>query len=135
VSAGTPVDAEAFVQALRRMLGETPSIAPEKTWVAGRAGADGTVVVVYTDDTGRLLGRRWVLERLAVGFDPRDAENLASAMYANEIADPEGPTTPLDVDWADGLVDDPSCIRWVVDASTYDQPPEPGVGGGRPALG
>jgi hypothetical protein len=125
VSAGTPVDAEAFVQALRRMLGETPSIAPEKAWVAGRASADGTAVIVYTDGTGRLLGRRWVLERLAVGFDPRDAESLASAVYANEIAAPEGPTTPLDVDWADGLVEEPSRIGWVVDASTHDQAPDP----------
>ncbi|WP_043671076.1 hypothetical protein [Clavibacter michiganensis] len=118
-----PVDAEAFVAALQRMLGETPSIAPEKTWVTGRASGDGSAVVLYADGHDRLLGRRWVLERLAPLFDPRDAESLASAVYANEIADADGPTTQLDVDWADGLVEDPSRVGWVVNTWTHDTPP------------
>ena len=38
----------------------------------------------------------------------------------------DGPMTPLDVDWADGLVADPSRIGWVVNTWTHDDPPASG---------
>ena len=120
--ASAPVDADAFVSAIRRRFAASPSLAPEKTWVAGRAHADGTAVILYADGHGRLLGRRWVLDRLAAGFAPRDARSLADAVYPNEVIEPDGPTTALDVDWADGLVEDPSRVGWVVNTWTHDDP-------------
>ncbi|MFH6678569.1 hypothetical protein [Clavibacter michiganensis] len=121
-----PVDGDAFVAAVRRRFEATPSLAPEKTWVAGRASADGSAVILYSDGQGRLRGRRWVLERLAARFAPRDTRSLADAVYPNEVIEPDGPMTALDVDWADGLVEDPSRVGWVVDTWTHDDPPASG---------
>jgi hypothetical protein len=121
--AADPVDGDAFVAAIRRRFEATPSFAPEKTWIAGRANDDGTAVIIYSDGQGRLRGRRWVLERLAAQFAPRDARSLADSVYPNEVIEPDGPMTPLDVDWADGLVEDPSRIGWVVNTWTRDDPP------------
>ena len=49
-----PVDADAIVAAIRRRFGASPSPAPERPWIAGRANADGTAVILYADGHGRL---------------------------------------------------------------------------------
>ena len=62
-------------------------------------------------------------DRLAARFAPRDAPSLADAVHPNEVIEPEGPTTQLDLDGADGLVEDPSRVGWLVDTWTHDTPP------------
>jgi len=113
------VDGDAFVDAIRACFSTYPDLAPGKSWVAGRARADGSAVVLYwTPHSPQIIGRRWILEELAQDFSPNDACSLASALFANEVGEPDGPATALAVDWADGLVDDPSAVRWVVNRWT-----------------
>ncbi|AJW77850.1 hypothetical protein [Clavibacter michiganensis] len=113
-------DGELFVESIRERFLATPGLAPEKSWVAGRALADGSAVVLYRSlQSSRLIGRRWSLEELAASFSPNDARSLASAVFANEIGEPDGPTVSLACDWADGLVDDPAAVGWVVNRWTH----------------
>jgi len=113
------VDGDAFVDGIRAYFSTYPDLAPGKSWVAGRALADGSAVVLYrTSHSPRVVGRRWMLGELARDFSPNDACSLASAVFANEVGEPDGPTAPLAVDWADGLVDDPSAVGWVVNRWT-----------------
>jgi len=113
------VDGDAFVDCIRARFSTYPDLAPGKSWVAGRARADGSAVVLYrASHSTRAIGRRWVLEELAKQFAPNDARSLASAVFAGEVGEPDGPTTALPVDWADDLVDDPSAVRWVVNRWT-----------------
>ena len=108
------VNAAEFVEAIRVKLGESPSIAPEKEWVAGGITKDGDAVVLYrTISGGPVLGRRWNLQQFASLFATEDAYVLADAAYTSEIAEPEGPAVLLDVTWAAGLVDSPREVLWV----------------------
>lgn len=108
------VNASEFVEAIRVKLGESPSIAPEKEWVAGGVTTDGDAVVLYRATSGGpLLGRRWNLQRFVLLFGTEDVHLLADAAYTSEIAEPEGPRVRLDVDWAAKLVDSPSEVLWV----------------------
>ena len=107
------VDNERFVATLWRRLDEDPTISPGKSWVAGRAHPDGTAVVLYRASAdGPVVGRRWILSELVPLFGTEDAAVLASAVYASEIAEPEGDLGTLDVDWAAELVEDPSQVLW-----------------------
>jgi len=121
LGSGPPVtvDGDAFVDSIRARFSAHPELAPGKSWVAGRARADGSAVVLYrASHSPRVLGRRWMLEELAQDFSPSDARSLASAVFANEVGEPDGPPASLAVDWADGLVDDPSAVGWVVNRWT-----------------
>jgi len=111
--------AEAFVESIRTKFRKNPGLVPQKTWVAGRALADGSAVILYqVSYSTQVIGRRWMLEELAQRFSPSDARSLASAVFANEVGEPDGPTASLAVNWADGLVDDPSAVGWVVNRWT-----------------
>jgi hypothetical protein len=113
------VDGDAFVDSIRARFSANPGLVPRKSWVAGQARADGSAVILYRASySPQVIGRRWMLEELATCFSPNDAQSLASAVFANEIGDPDGPTVSLAVDWADGLVDEPSAVGWVVNRWT-----------------
>lgn len=78
--------------------------------------ADGQIAtVLYRENPQRpVLGERFDLAGWAELFDPElSPEDLADIAVAERLLDPTGYGTRLDVDWADGLVDDPSEIEWV----------------------
>jgi hypothetical protein len=76
--------------------------------------ADGVPVIIYTEYAGGpLVGMHVDLEKFAPLFGPGvTSAQLGEIVASNEIADPGGPGTHLDVDWADGLVPNPSEIGW-----------------------
>jgi hypothetical protein len=80
------------------------------------AGTDatGAVVVLYREQPdGPLLGRRFEMHKYAVLFDPKnEPEDLAMIALSDEILDPSGHGRRLNVDWANGLADDPAQVEW-----------------------
>ena len=107
------VDGLTFLEVLHRKLTETPSIAPEKTWVAGRTDDRGMAVILYrASPGGPVIGRRWNLDALEASFGTDDPSVLAGAVYTSEIAEPEGQLVDGPKDWAQGLVHAPQDVLW-----------------------
>jgi hypothetical protein len=73
---------------------------------------DGAAVILYRQYPGSPLhGLHIDLHRFAALFEPSDPLSLARIIASDEISDPGG-GEPLDVDWADGLIDDTRGILW-----------------------
>jgi hypothetical protein len=96
------------IQDPNRLLGKSV------VWVAGRVLDSDSVVMLYRErPDGPVIGRHYVLSDFASLFDPDlDTRDLARIIVVDEITDPSGPGRALDVDWADGLVADPSAVTW-----------------------
>lgn len=75
---------------------------------------EGAVIVVYRQKpNSRMLGRRFDLQKFAQLFDPTSPpEVLARIALVDDIFDPSGPGTRLNVSWAEGIVDNPDEIEW-----------------------
>jgi len=85
--------------------------------------ADGDVAtVVYRENPHRpVLGERFDLVEWGSLFDPDlTPEGLADIAIAEQLLDPTGRGVTLDVDWADGLVDNPREVEWV----GFGEPPQ-----------
>ncbi|WP_163547382.1 hypothetical protein [Candidatus Frankia nodulisporulans] len=84
------------------------------TWVGGRVLDSDHVVMLYREGAGGpVIGQHYQLSAFASMFDPETTtEGLAHIIFVDEITDPSGPGERLDVDWADGLVPDPSAVTW-----------------------
>lgn len=76
---------------------------------------DDRVIVLYREySSGPVLGRRYLLdEAMEASGNFYSAAELAGNAIDEDILDPTGRGIRLDVDWADGLIDDPSEIEWV----------------------
>ena len=99
---------------LRDLFAERPSIAPEKSWLGGGASSDGRVTVLYRGRAGGpVVGRRYLLAELAKQFGTGDPAELATCVWASEIAEPEDVGRLCDVDWAEGLIENPRQVRWL----------------------
>jgi hypothetical protein len=89
--------------------------------------ADGDIAtVLYRENPHRpVLGERFDLIEWASLFDPDlTPEGLADIAIDEQLLDPTGRGIRLDVDWADGLVDNPREVEWV----GFGEPPhEPRV--------
>lgn len=75
----------------------------------------GDVVVLYREHPDwPVLGRRYNLEALsALSGDHYSPTELAGNILDEDILDPTGYGGLLDVDWADGLVENPREVQWV----------------------
>jgi hypothetical protein len=103
-----------FLKVLHALFVERPSIAPEKVWLGGGVSSDGGITVLYRGRTGGpVVGRRYDLVELASLFGTWVPSGLAECVWASEIAEPEDIGCARDVDWADGLIDDPSRVCWL----------------------
>ncbi|CAO5174090.1 conserved hypothetical protein [Frankia sp. AiPs1] len=92
----------------KRILGQ------RVVWVAGRVIGSDSVVMLYREwPDGPVIGRHYVVPELASLFDADvTTERLAEIIFVDEITDPGDPGEHLDVDWANGLVPDPSAVTW-----------------------
>ncbi len=89
-------------------------------WVNAGVSNTGHAVLIYKpQEGGPLVGRRWDLDRLGPLFGTDDPEVLAEQMWLNEVEDPDVRGQRLDVDWAAGLVDNPSEVLWLGEHSDY----------------
>ncbi|MCY7286818.1 MAG: hypothetical protein LH624_00820 [Cryobacterium sp.] len=90
-------------------------------WIAGGLSTSGDPVVIYRQSESEpLVGRIWDLDRLARLFTPSTPETLAHDMWHSEVNEPDFDPRRLDVDWADGLVDDPEGVLWLGCANAPD---------------
>ncbi|SNQ51210.1 conserved hypothetical protein [Frankia canadensis] len=108
-------DPALLVRLVRDLVQDPKSILGENVvWVAGRVlGADSVVLLYREGSDGPVIGKHYVLPELASMFSPNvTTEELARIIFVDEITDPSGPGRHLDVDWADGLVSDPSAVTW-----------------------
>jgi hypothetical protein len=86
----------------------------EATYVAGTALDGGRLVVLFTwMNKKEIFGYTIVIDEYAGYFEPNDPTSLASAIVSNDLAGPPGRGSTLNVNWAAGLVLNPSEVRWI----------------------
>ncbi|MCK9894027.1 hypothetical protein [Frankia sp. AgB32] len=108
-------DPALFLRLVREQVQDPENILGENVaWVAGRVLGTDSVVMLYREGAdGPVIGRHYLVPELASMFDANVAtEELARIVFVDEITDPSGPGRQLAVDWADGLVPDPSAVTW-----------------------
>ena len=112
-------DQEEFVAALRRLV-QNPGgpLGQDLTWVSGRATPDGAVVLYRQEGVVPVLGWRYEMAWFAAMFGSESTmRELAEITYVNDLRSPDGGAgVRLDVDWADGLVEDPAEVAWLGEA-------------------
>ena len=119
-------DAERFVSRIEAFFnGEASDSIGAFTLLATQANGD-VATVLYRENPHRpVLGERFDLVEWAALFDPDlTPEGLADIAISEQLLDPTGRGLRLDVDWADGLIDNPREVEWV----GFGEPPhEPRV--------
>lgn len=108
-------DAKRFCAAIVRYFSEPDRAFGENVELIATRATDDVAIILYREfPTGPILGQRYELTDYATLFDPHlSPEELADIAFTDEITDPSGRGTRRDVDWADGLVEDPSSIEWL----------------------
>ena len=125
-------DAQRFVDAMRVHF-DAQTIPPREernpvVWVNAGVSGSGDAVLLYRQYAdGPLVGRRWNLSELGVLFGTDNPAKLAEDMWVTEVEDPDVGGQHLDVDWADGLIDNPGVVLWRGEhpvAEPSSQPPQ-----------
>ncbi|WBU37344.1 hypothetical protein [Homoserinibacter sp. YIM 151385] len=123
-------DAKRFEAELHRLRASPTEVLHPPTLL--KTAVRGQVVVIVYKEEGAdwLSGMLVDLPVFSRGFRPRSPEFLADVIM-DEIQEPSGRGRRLDVDWAEGLVDEPSAVLWHVNAGEAAAvPPHPSRSGG-----
>lgn len=101
-------------EVLRLLITDPVSVADHITWAAGRVLADDSIAIVWRSSLSpHTFGRRYVLDKMAPLFEGMSMLELAHVAAMDEITEPSGQGRPLDVAWADSLVDPGVRVRWI----------------------
>lgn len=106
--------ANEFVAAVRARFRDSELLRDGMEWVAGGVRSPDAAIILYRDRPGGpVLGRRYLLREYSALFGGETAQWLATEAWVSDITDPSGDGEPKDVDWAEGLVTDPTEVRWL----------------------
>ena len=84
------------------------------TLLVAHATGDDVIVLYREHPDGPVLGRRYDIEEsMSQSGHYYSPTGLAGNALDEDILDPTGHGGLLDVDWADGLIDNPREVEWV----------------------
>ena len=106
--------AEQFVDAVHDRFRNSAFLNEDMSWIGGGVRDPHDAVILYRDrPDGPVLGRLYELRSYSALFGGETAQWLANEAWLSDITDPSGDGEPKDVDWAVGLIDDPSVVSWL----------------------
>ncbi|WIE76749.1 hypothetical protein [Curtobacterium sp. MCSS17_007] len=103
-----------FVAAVRARFRDSDLLRDGMEWVAGGVQPPDVATILYRDRPGGpVLGRRYPLKEYSALFGGETVQWLATEAWVSDITAPSGDGERKDVDWAEGLVPDPTEVRWL----------------------
>ncbi len=109
-------ESQTLLESIEELLDQEKDLwSPDLKWVGGKVLPDDSVIFLHREwKAGPILGRRVVLAEFRKLFDPElSIRDLAQIIVSDEICDPTGHGTPLDIDWADGLIPSREIVEWI----------------------
>lgn len=83
------------------------------TIVATRTDGDRFTVIYRQLRSPQLLGRRGDAAKFCEKFTPRRPPARLAAILLQALSEPEDPGRPGPLSWAEGMVADPTSVRWL----------------------
>jgi hypothetical protein len=86
----------------------------EITWVGGRVvSPNRLVILVRPRITLSVLGYTWLIDDELRNNDPIPSPEKLAGLFRYEMVEPTSRGFIMNVDWAEGIVDDPQTVIWI----------------------